>query len=138
MRIFPALLALAMATHPTLADAQDDEETLGGLIAPTSDPVQKRANREIRFAFTLLGTTYICREAVGYAHFQAAREIAIGRLTPYSSNSRALAVKHVKDLEKMIVKESTNIDPDLDPGKCMERINDIYYQYEDEPTAHRP
>ncbi|MGO4838003.1 hypothetical protein AB4144_37735 [Rhizobiaceae sp. 2RAB30] len=113
MKVAAAALA-CLVTVAAVADAcsGEEEEKIGDLAEAV---------------FSHMAGTYMCRNALGgMAHYQAARTIAVGALTPYVGNDQA--VLYVDQMDKKFRSDPRAKNPKLDDAACLETINDTLYK----------
>ncbi|RWM96172.1 MAG: hypothetical protein EOR86_13265 [Mesorhizobium sp.] len=120
MKTMLALFVLASAT----ANANE----LADIVPPGSNP---RIVRTVDFVNKLMAATMVCEKAIGRAQYQAARQIGLSRFIEYAGKEKAL--QYVKEIEQRFSADPrmTKMQKTADRLKCMERINDIYFEYGD-------
>jgi len=74
----------------------------------------------------LMTVTYICQDAVGLSHYQAARQVALAGLTAYVGRDEA--VKLVKDADAKLKREGGKYRSNANPQRCIETINQLYFE----------
>ena len=87
--------------------------------------------RTAQFVNKLMTATMLCEKAVGRAHYQAARTMAVASLTKYLGDAEAhKAVKGIEDRLKNDPRMA-KIQKNADANKCLETMNDLYFEYGD-------
>ncbi|TIT36020.1 MAG: hypothetical protein E5W65_10920 [Mesorhizobium sp.] len=111
-----------------LASGTANANELSDIVPPGSNPPIVRT---VDFVNKLMSTTMLCEAAIGRAQYQAARQIGLSRFTEYAGKEKAL--EYIKEIEQRF-----SADPRMkkaqktaDRNKCLERINDIYFEYSD-------
>lgn len=121
--IVKTILALFM-----LASTAANANELSDIVPPGSNP---RIVRTVDFINKLMSTTMLCEKAIGRAQYQAAREIGLSRFTEFAGRKKAS--EYVKEIEQRFSTDPRmkKMQQTADRNKCMERINDIYFEYSD-------
>lgn len=102
---------------------------LVALAWPAAAVDKKDVEKLSEALFTHMAVTYMCRDALGgLAHYQAARQMAIGELSRFVPHNQAVLFvdKQDKDYKANPVATLKN----ANENRCMEKVNEGLYEIE--------
>lgn len=107
------MLLLAITASPAMAQNTEADEL---------------ASQLVQTAFGRMALAYLCRDAVGLSHYQAARIAAEGAIATIGFD-RDRAVLDVDTMDQKFKNDPRAAFPKADAGKCLEKMNELSQQF---------
>lgn len=97
---------------------------LAGVLHSTAQAqAQDLMSQVVQSSFKRMALAYMCRDAIGISHYQAARIAAEGILQTVGSSADE-ATLAVDELDKKFKADPRAKNPAADAGKCLEQMNE--------------
>lgn len=95
--------------------------------ASASPVATGNAHNDAQFVNKLMTATYLCRNAIGISHYQAARVVGMSVLVKHTDRTSAHSL--IAAHERTLKADPRTRSPAVNATACFELINNIYFDH---------